>query len=255
MRKKIALRIDDIGASSKLYEVYGQEKIFFSNFLFLKYINGLRKRFPYREINHEEWKKILEILNRFGAKLTIGITASWVEKNGTLTPFFDRFPKEASVIKEGLTADIFEVANHGLTHCVVGRHLPRAFSSNRTFHREFWEWVPSSVHKQHIRESQRLLNQYFGKTIETLIPPGNVWTEDTERYAHEAGIKYLSSREELCPTGKKSNGLLYVGDKQAIAFHDRDIILNGISWFEELLKNNKDMEIVTIKDLGVSLEN
>lgn len=255
MQKKIALRIDDICASSKLYEIYGREGIFFSNFLFLKYTYGLRKRFPYREIKRDEWKRILEIFTRYGAKLTVGITASWVEKDGSQTPFFEKFPQEAAAIKEGLAAGIIEVANHGLTHCVVGKHLPKAFSSNRTFHREFWDWIPAPVHQQHIQESQRLLTQYFGRTIETLIPPGNVWTGDTERYAYEAGIKYLSSREELCPTGKKRNGLLYIGEKHVIAFHDRDIVLNGISWLEDLLSKNQDKEIVTVSEFGITLGN
>jgi hypothetical protein len=249
-KKRIALRIDDIFASTKLYEVYGREDIFFSNLLFLKYIPGLRRRLPYREITAAEWEELLEIFAENKVKVTLGITATWVEENGSLTPFFEKFPEESKVLKRGLGEGIFEIANHGYTHCVVGKHLPRLFSSNRKFHREFWDWVPVNVHQEHMRRSQELISEYFGKPAVTFIPPGNVWTKDTEKYAFDYGIKFLASRETLCPTGRRSNGLIYVGDSNTIAFHDREIVLNGIGWLESLVKENSDKEIVATSELG-----
>jgi len=108
MRKEIiALRIDDIFTSTKEHEVYGRETItvagktmpfsFISNFLFFKYLPGFRKRLPYREITASEWKQIFDILKRYNARLTVGITAVWVEKNGELKPFFEKFPEQAEI--------------------------------------------------------------------------------------------------------------------------------------------------------------
>jgi len=149
---------------------------------------------------------------------------------------------------------IIEIANHGYMHCVKGRHLPRLFSSNRNFHREFWDWVGIDTHKEHVEKSQELISRYFGCQPVTFIPPGNVWTQDTEKFAAANGIKYLSSREAKCPTGKKSNGLLYIGDNKICAFHDRELILNGIGWIENLIKPHSDKEIITVKELGSLLE-
>lgn len=265
MRKEIlALRIDDIFTSTKEHEVYGRETIaiagktlpfsFISNFLFFKYLPGFRKRLPYREIAACEWKQIFAILKRYNAKLTVGITAVWVEKDGGLRPFFEKFPKQAEILKSGMQDGFIEIANHGYTHCVKGKHLPRLFSSNRNYHREFWDWVGIETHKEHIEKSQEIISSYFGCRPLTFIPPGNVWTQDTERFAAANGIRYLSSREIKCPTGKKSNGLFYVGDNNVCAFHDRELILNGIHWMEKLVRVNQDKEMITVKELGSFLE-
>lgn len=256
----VAFRIDDIFAASKVNEVYGKDYIFLgskgipismiSNFLFLKYMPGFRKKFPYREMNVSEWEYIFKIIEQNNVKLTVAITAAWVEKDGTLVPFFEKFPREAEALRKGLRRGIIEIANHGLTHCVIGKHRPKPFSSNRTFHREFWKWVNIDVHREHIKKSQQLLSQYFDCQILTFVPPGNAWTTDTERFAYEYGIRFLSSRELLSPTGAKSNGLTYVGDSSVIAFHDREIILNGLCWLENLIKINAGKKVVTIKELG-----
>ena len=52
---KIALRIDDIGASTKKFEVYS--KLPFGNFLFLKYLYPFKAWAPYDEINYEKINK------------------------------------------------------------------------------------------------------------------------------------------------------------------------------------------------------
>lgn len=259
-RKMAALRIDDVFASTKRYEVYGRDCLRLlgkpincsrlSNFLFMKYAPGFRRRLPYREIDPDEWSLMIDILRKHNAKLTVGVTAVWVERNGEKTPFFEKFPEQAAVLKQAQVEGLVEIANHGFTHCVVGRHLPRLFSSNRTFHREFWDWVPADIQREHLRLSQGLLNKYFGRPILTFVPPGNVWTEDTERFASEFGIKYLSSREDLSPTGRISNDLLYIGDSNLLAFHDRDIVLNGTGWFINLIKDNSRRDLVTVKELA-----
>ena len=38
---------------------------------------------------------------------------------------------DASKICHELIAGLIDIANHGNTHCVLGKHLPQFFSSNR----------------------------------------------------------------------------------------------------------------------------
>lgn len=247
-KERIAFRMDDIFASSKQFEVYGREDMpVFSNLLFMKYLPGFRKRLPYREISVNEWKNIFDILKISQARLTIGITAAWVEKKSTLVPFFKKFPEEAEVLKLAMREGLIEIANHGYTHCVVGRHLPRPFSSNRMYHREFWDWVSQDVQEEHIRVSQELLEGYFGCKVVTFIPPGNVWTQDTEKIAIDHGLKFLS-------TNKPGTLMRYAGGDSVVAFHDLDIRANGLNWLESLIEKHKDKKIVTVRELAGFIE-
>lgn len=256
----IALRIDDIGSSSKRWEVYGKvwwkigsKHVPFppANWLFLKYIPPFKQWGPYREMAKKEWFTIFDVLEKCEAKMTVGVTACWVEKNGALTLFPKKFPDEAEALKEGVKAGLIEVANHGLTHCVVGKHTPRSFSSNRLFHREFYNWLPDEIHYEHMKKSQEILIDFFGKTPITFIPPGNVWTDTTEKAAYKFGIKYLSATENKSPSFKSSNSLIYIGTKHVIAMHDREIITNRVEWFIrrilELVRTG--MQITSVESL------
>ena len=215
----MSLRIDDIGASTKYFEVYS--KTIFGNFLFLKYIKKFRAWGPYREMTVDEWHKVFEILSDFGARLTVGITAAWVERSGKLIPFHEKFIDEAKVLKNGVEEGLLEIANHGLTHCVVGKHLPRFFSSNRKYHREFWHWIPREVHFEHMERSQAILQYYFETEITTLIPPGNVFTQDTIDAAKKNGIKKINCLNDQSSSGEIS----IIGNESVIPFHDREIVL------------------------------
>ena len=258
-REKIALRMDDVFSSTKKFEIYGKDVIKFlgrtwpvtriSNFLFLKYCPGLRDRLPYRELRAREWEQIINLLSEYKAKLTVGVTAAWVNFSGEKIPFFKKFPDEAAVLKRGVAQGVLEIANHGLTHCVVGEHRPRLFSSNRLSHREFWAWIPADTHRTHLQVSQQYFKDYFSHNIVTFVPPGNVWTADTERFAQEAGLRYLSSTEALTPTGKMSNGMSYVGDSRVVLFHDWDLVRKGVGWFRALLESYSDQEIVFVRDV------
>ena len=117
---------------------------------FLKYLPWFKAWGPYDEMNDAQWQKVLDLLIKYSAKLTVGITASWVDKDGDLVPFPEKFPAQAHILKQGWKEGLLEIANHGLTHCVVGKHLPRLFSSNRKYHREFWDWVPREIHFDHL---------------------------------------------------------------------------------------------------------
>lgn len=252
--KKLILRVDDIGASSKEFEVYSRRLI--GNFLFLKYIWPFKSWGPYRELTEDEWQVIVKFLSETGFKMTVGITGSWVGADGRLIPFPKKFPNQAKVIKEGVKKGLFEIANHGLTHCVVGKHLPKLFLPNRKFHREFYEFVDDSKQEEHIKKSQDILETFFGIKVVTFVPPGGVWSKATEKISSRYGLKYLCAQEKLVKTGKKSNGLIYVGDETSYAFHDRDIVLKGVNRFKDHLLEYKSRKIslTSVKEFARQLQ-
>jgi hypothetical protein len=181
-----------------------------------------------------------------------------VEPDGSLTPLPKKFPGEAAKLKEGVEEGLIEIAHHGLTHCVLKDSLykPRWFSSNRAYHREFYEWLPEEVHKKHILEAMDILTSYFKVDIVTFIPPGNVWCEAAEKCAFEAGLKFLSSTEAEAPTGKESNGLIYIGNKYVIGFHDKEIVESGVGWLERRILEAKERNeaFCFVRDIGYALK-
>ena len=90
----VALRLDDVGAASKRYEVYGLTRIplgpwaipFPGNFLFLKYLPPIKRWGPYRELTAAEWEAILAVLEAERSRMTVGVTAGWVEADGRVVP-------------------------------------------------------------------------------------------------------------------------------------------------------------------------
>src|SRR5712692_9087518 len=130
-QRPLALRLDDVGAASKQHEVYGLTRIrlrrwelpFPGNFLFLKYLPPLRRWGPYRELTAGEWERILDALSAAGARMTVAITAGWVEAAGAVVPFPRKFPDAAAAIRAGMGRGLLEVANHGYTHCVLRDRL------------------------------------------------------------------------------------------------------------------------------------
>jgi peptidoglycan/xylan/chitin deacetylase (PgdA/CDA1 family) len=248
IKQKLALRIDDIGASTKEYEIYSKNWFGLGNFLFLKYMNYFKAWAKYREMNAQEWHQIFRLLRKYNAKLTVGITASWVNYDGTSTKFNEKFPEEADALKLGMEEGLIEIANHGLTHCVVKDNLfrPRLFSSNRTYHREFWEWLGEELHHEHLKESQRILQGFFKVDITTLIPPGNVYCDFTIDAAQKYGIKNIN-----CQTSdEKKNGLNIISNNRVYAFHDKEIVEEGLDWFENVLKMNQSKKFVFVRDVA-----
>ena len=237
--------MDDVGASTKHFEVYSKK--IFGNFLFLKYLSFFRAWGVYEEISPEMWQEIFQALDVNDAKLTIGVTATWVERDGTLVPFPEKFPLQADLLKAAEDDGLIEIANHGLTHCVVGNHLPKYFSSNRTFHREFWDWLPEDLHKEHIRESQEIFKSWLGKSPLGLIPPGNVYSNSTVRASEENGIKYINSSASM----SMDSCINYIDESMVDAFHDREIVLEGIDWLKSKLNyyTNQNTHFLRLKDL------
>jgi peptidoglycan/xylan/chitin deacetylase (PgdA/CDA1 family) len=220
------------------------------NWLFLKYLPGWKSNGPYREMRAAEWSQVLAILRAASARMTVAITAAWADRSDRVTPFPIRFPEQAEALKEGVREGLIEIANHGLTHCVLQDNLfrPRWMSSNREFHREFWDWVPLSVQEEHISRSQDILQNYFGVPVVTFVPPGNVFTEGTLAIAERHGLRYVS-----CNTKPGTSGTLRVlGNEHVVPFHDRDLVLNGVDWLRSLIASGQGARYCSVGDLGAS---
>jgi peptidoglycan/xylan/chitin deacetylase (PgdA/CDA1 family) len=254
---KACFRMDDVGASSKYFERHGRTRLnwggikipFPGNFWFFKSIPPTRRWGPYRELSAQEWEAILKILEKNKARMTVAVTASWVEENGTLTPFPEKFPAPCQVIRQGVASGLLEIANHGMTHCVVEdfKFLPRFWTDNRKYHREFWEWVPEKIQKGHIDRSQDILEKAFGVRPLTFVPPGHVYTAQTLELAYQAGLRILSCGR----TPPVSSPLRFIEESRVTAFHDRELVLFGLEWLEEKLFENKNLPFCFVKELEI----
>lgn len=248
--------MDDVGAASKRYEIYARplplpgRAAHLGDILFLKYLPPLRAWGPYPELGTDEWRRIVRWLAAERAKLTVGITAGWVEWSGDVVPFPDRFPEQARVIREAAREGLVEVANHGLTHCVLDRHAfrPRALHGNRSAHREFWDWVPEGTQVEHLRRSQRILEGWLGERVVTFVPPGNVFGDATLKAASAVGLRYLSGmadRREVAP-------LVRIPAERVIAFHDRDVVRHGVAALDALAAAGRHIgrDLVFVRELA-----
>ncbi len=227
--------MDDVGASSKYYEVYSKLPFGIGNILFLKYLPLIKAWGRYEEMTVGDWIEIIELLVKYNAKLTVAITASWVNKDGELIPFYDKFPKQLEQIKLALDLGVLEIANHGLTHCVLfnKNFLPKLFSSNRKYHREFWDWIPKDIHFEHMEKSQQILQHSFKILPKVFTPPGNVFCQHTLDAAIKHGIKYVN-----CNTPSRSyKSLRIISNENVIAFHDKEIAERSPDFLGELLSD------------------
>jgi peptidoglycan/xylan/chitin deacetylase (PgdA/CDA1 family) len=248
------LRIDDVGAAAKRYEIYARRDLTLGplrvpgNFLFLKAIAPFRAWGPYREMRPGEWLQVFRLLEEYRAVLTVGVTAAWVNWDATLTPFQRKFPDEAAVLHEGVAAGLLEIANHGLTHCVLENYAfrPAWRYGNRRAHREFWDQVPLATQEEHLRRAQDILQETFKVQVVTFIPPGNVFGEGTLGIAARLGLRVVS-----CDTPPRAHSrLCIVGNERVLPFHDRDIVLGGIIWLRHQLERVRDCEFRFVRDLA-----
>ncbi len=241
----IAFRIDDVGASTKYYNQHGK-KVFkykkipyfyfpLANFWFFKRIEPFKEWGKYEELTTTEWQGFLKIFKEHKIKPIVAITACWVDKNSQLIPFPENFPFEAKVLKEAFSKNDIIVANHGLTHCIVGKHLPKFWGSNRKFHREFWPELDEKIHEDHILRSQKILENFFNKKIEIFVPPGNVWSIKTYRALLKTNIKNVISTNYMLDSQEKMKSISFENDQNGhfFSFHDRDLKLFGEKWLRK----------------------
>ena len=250
--ESVALRLDDVGAASKEHERHGA--LLGSSRLgslgFLKRVPGIKRWGPYRELDAGEWERILTLLERAAARMTVAITAGWVERDGRVVPFPRKFPAEAAAIRQGLQRGLLEVANHGYTHCVLanGAFRPRWLSSNRAAHREFRPDVPERQHGEHLARSQAILEDYFATRVVTFVPPGNVFTRATATLAVAHGLRFLSCRNAAA-VGPVP-GLTLVDGERVVALHDRDLVLGGVETLARVLAGRAAGAFTTVRAVG-----
>lgn len=234
------VKIDDIGASTKKYNQHGK-KLFkfknfpifyfpFSNIGFFKRIWPFKEWAPYEELTAEEWKEFLDIFKKTGIKPTIAITACWVDEKSNLIPFPEKFPDEAAILKNAFNNNEITIANHGLTHCIVGKHLPNFFTSVRKYHREFWPYLDAKIHEEHILKSQKILEDFFEKPIEAFVPPGHVWSKKTYGAMKNTSIKKIISNRYMLDSDKPMEKIEFINDNDYFNFHDRELKLFGTTW-------------------------
>ena len=254
----LAFRLDDVGACSKRYEVYsdcswgvGPVRVS-ANWLWFKYVHPWKKWGPYRELTAQEWGGVVRLLEGHHAKLTVAVTAGWAEREDRVIPFPVRFPAQAAALKAGVERGVIEIANHGLTHCVLQDNAfkPRWFTGNRTAHREFWDWVPLEEQERHLRESQDILQGFFRQDVVTFVPPGHVFSEATLAIAERYGLRYVSCRAPQRAAGR----MLVLGEEGVAAFHDRDLVLHGLDWLADRLRQQAGKRSAFVRELGEALQ-
>ncbi len=241
------LRIDDIGASTKTFNQYGKKVFYISNipvfyfplanFWFFKKVWPFKGWGPYKELLKEEWLSYLEVFKEYQIKPIIAITACWCEKDSSLTPFFEKFPEQSSLLKKAFLNDDIIIANHGLSHCVIGKHLPLFFGSNRRYHREFWPYLTEKTHFFHILKSQKILEDFFEKQIEIFVPPGNIWSHKTYEVLKKTNIKKVIANRYMADSEEDMIGIDFIDDREDFAImHDRDLKLKGVKYLKNVLK-------------------
>lgn len=210
------LRMDDVGACSKRDEQAWLRP------------GGWA---PYHELDARQLTAIMDLLALSGSTMTVAVTACWVERSGELIPYQRKYPDACAVLRDAAQCGLIEVANHGLTHCIPGRHLPRWCRSNRQFHREFTGYLPAEEHYRHLARSQELLAEASGVRPVTFVPPGGAMTADTVGAAYAAGIRHFSHRIA------------------GLAFHDRDIARHGVGWLAERIRGRRYRTVREVLEL------
>ena len=252
---KIAIRIDDFGASTKKFEVYGKTRLRFddytlpipipkeiTNFLCFKKFKYWKGWAPYNEMTPNQIEQMIFFCKENNLKFSLAITAGWVDKNSNIIPYNKKFPTQLNIIKEGIKEGVFEVLSHGLTHCIVGKHLPRKFSSNRKYHREFYDFRPEEIIEKGVKESKQILEDCFENKVDILVPPGNVFGNKTIEACIKFGYKGISCNTK----SRKIDEFIILGNDKVIDLHDKDFVEKPNKTYESLLIN---VNSVFISDL------
>ena len=250
------LRIDDIGASSKEFEYYGKNSLeifgkflplpeLLTNFLFMKKVPLWSGWARYNELTEEDWLNIITFLSENKLILNVAITSCWVNQENKLIRFDKKFPKQTKILKEGISKRLIYILNHGLTHCIPGKHLPMKFRSNQKFHREFSKYLNSIDHFKHLKKSQQILFDIFGFYPKILVPPGNQYNLDTIKAMNKLGMKYIQCNRDKnhqpSDSDLKRYSIIHIDNKEVNVLHDKDIVLKGLNYFNSIknFSNNK----------------
>jgi hypothetical protein len=250
---KFLFRIDDIGAATKEFEqhgrkwfnIFGKKILYFplANFWFFKRINPFKRWAKYNELTASEWREFIEIFKKNNIIPVVAITACWVDKQGKLIEFPNKFKEEANFLKKAFHRGEIIIANHGLTHCVVGKHLPLFWGSNRSSWREFLPDLPQELHTSHIKKSQNILENFFEKPIKIFVPPGNVWSYKTYIAIKNTNIDTIMSNRYMMDSNQITEGVNFIADSdKTFVFHDRELKIFGKGWLIKKIKLLNDCQ-------------
>ena len=194
------LEIHDIGASVKRHR--------------RTYLRPWRSWAPYPELEAAELEDLVARAGLAGYHLVMCVTACWVEDDGRQVPYPKKFPAAARTLRD---LDV-TIACHGLTHCQVGQHHARLLRSNRAAWREFLPTMPALVERHHLRQSKKILEDWWGRPVHRLVPPGDVFTARTSMIAKEEGYTEISCRPGVVPE------LCVLPTVSPRRVHDRDVV-------------------------------
>ena len=89
------------------------------------------------------------------------------------------------------------------------------------------------MHKKIINLSQEILENWLGREVNILAPPGNHYSLKTINACINTNIKYIHSSLNLIP---KDSSIKYVSLNNCNCFHDREIKLYGKNFIDDLIK-------------------
>ena len=185
---------------------------------------------PYQELKMEN--RIFNFSHISEEKILAVAITGWISNDNKLTPFNERFPDQAKFLKEANDLGLIKILT-GLSHCVIGLHMPNPISSNG-YHREFVDWLPEFIHKKHILLSQEILENWLGNPVSILAPPGNDYSFKTVRACEDTNIKYIHSSRNFVP---ENSSISFLDSRKCICFHDREVKLYGKKYIQKLLNN------------------
>lgn len=214
--------MDDFGASSKQFEIWSRSRL--ANLTPLKYVWPFKAMGKYREMHPDELHQLFRLVKDYGSRISLGVTACWVNQYSDLVPFNDIFPEQAAVIHLAVNEGIAEVVNHGYTHCQVGKHLPRWFDGNREAHREFVPDMSMAQAASHLLMSQQSFREWLSPEPSILVPPGLQFPAKFQDTAKLAGLRVWTRKDE----------------ERCFSLHDRQFVLeNGFRLLEMALAKER----------------
>ncbi len=242
------IRIDDIGASAKYYNRHIKFRINFGGMTVplhrifnigpVKTCRFLKGWAVYDEMKPEEWDEIFKVFDEFSQIPIIAVTACWVDAKSNLIPFPEKFIEEAGYLKSKLKQRKIIIANHGLTHCVLGKQKSGFWGSNQFYWREFYPFLDETIHTEHILKSQEILEGFFEESVTIFVPPGNIWCQSTYKALLKTNIKLVLAGRYMCDTREVMEGMKFINDKSGLLnIHDRELKLFGPDWLREKLKS------------------
>jgi peptidoglycan/xylan/chitin deacetylase (PgdA/CDA1 family) len=102
------------------------------------------------------------------------------------------------------------------------------------------------MHYNNLARAKAILEDAFETKVDTLVPPGNVFSDDTLMVAAELGFRVVN-----CQTDRRDTleGLRVIGNENVVTFHDREIVLFGKEWLRSTLERNSGHIHVFVDDL------